>query len=116
MPKSKASRRLRPKKASMRARREERKHRHYRQKSFLHQHSISQVRQDLWQLGIGHIKSMDIHTEMTATSTGQSNVPISVGLYWKQIGPAPLRIDQEQAYQGAGPVSGEVTDIAIDPV
>ena len=30
-------------------------------------------------------------------------------------GPAPLRIDHEQNFQGAGPDSGEVVDIAIDP-
>jgi len=34
---------------------------------------------------------------------------------WTQIGPAPLEIDAEQNYQGNGPDSGEVADIAIDP-
>src|SRR5207245_1181347 len=38
-----------------------------------------------------------------------------VGGQWRQIGPAPLRIDREQVFQGAGPDSGEVVDIAIDP-
>jgi photosystem II stability/assembly factor-like uncharacterized protein len=37
------------------------------------------------------------------------------GVQWNQIGPAPLQIDAEQNYQGAGPDSGQVVDIAIDP-
>src|SRR3989442_1211270 len=32
-----------------------------------------------------------------------------------QMGPAPLRIDKNQNFQGLGPDSGEVVDIAIDP-
>ena len=38
-----------------------------------------------------------------------------IGQQWTQIGPAPLEIDAEQNYQGAGPDSGMITDIAIDP-
>ena len=34
---------------------------------------------------------------------------------WTQIGPAPLLIDAEQNFQGAGPDSGMIDDIAIDP-
>ena len=34
---------------------------------------------------------------------------------WNQIGPAPLQIDVQRVYQGAGPNSGQVVDIAIDP-
>jgi len=34
---------------------------------------------------------------------------------WTQIGPAPLVIANEQIFQGVGPDSGEVVDIAIDP-
>jgi len=37
------------------------------------------------------------------------------GAQWTQIGPQPLRIDAEQNYQGAGPDSGEVVDVAVDP-
>jgi photosystem II stability/assembly factor-like uncharacterized protein len=37
------------------------------------------------------------------------------GVQWNQYGPAPLSIDAEQNFQGAGPDSGEVTEIAIDP-
>ncbi|MGH8891784.1 MAG: WD40/YVTN/BNR-like repeat-containing protein, partial [Actinomycetes bacterium] len=34
---------------------------------------------------------------------------------WQQIGPAPLCIANDQRFQGVGPDSGEVVDIAIDP-
>ncbi|MEV6415815.1 choice-of-anchor D domain-containing protein [Kribbella sp. NPDC051718] len=34
---------------------------------------------------------------------------------WKQVGPAPLLIGNEQIFLGTGPDSGEVVDIAIDP-
>jgi hypothetical protein len=34
---------------------------------------------------------------------------------WKQVGPAPLLIGNDQIFSGTGPDSGEVVDIAIDP-
>jgi hypothetical protein len=34
---------------------------------------------------------------------------------WHQIGPAPLQVGRHQVFQGPGPVSGEVVDIALDP-
>jgi hypothetical protein len=34
---------------------------------------------------------------------------------WQQIGPAPMHVANDQRFQGVGPVSGEVVDIAIDP-
>ena len=34
---------------------------------------------------------------------------------WRQIGPAPLQVSQHQVFQGPGPVSGEVVNIALDP-
>jgi hypothetical protein len=37
------------------------------------------------------------------------------GVQWNQIGPAPLQIKAEQNFQGAGPDSGQVVDVAIDP-
>ena len=37
------------------------------------------------------------------------------GMQWTQIGPQPLEIDAEHNYQGTGPDSGEVADIAVDP-
>ena len=40
---------------------------------------------------------------------------VDAGVLWIPIGPAPLKIDAQQNWQGTGPNSGEVTDIAIDP-
>lgn len=34
---------------------------------------------------------------------------------WRQIGPAPLLVGNQQVFQGVGPDSGEVVDIALDP-
>jgi hypothetical protein len=34
---------------------------------------------------------------------------------WRQIGPAPILVGNHQVFQGIGPGSGEVVDIAIDP-
>lgn len=34
---------------------------------------------------------------------------------WKQVGPDPLVVSNQQIFQGIGPNSGEVVDIAIDP-
>jgi hypothetical protein len=34
---------------------------------------------------------------------------------WRQIGPNPLLVGNQQIFQGTGPDSGEVVDIAIDP-
>ena len=34
---------------------------------------------------------------------------------WRQIGPAPLLVGNQQIFEGIGPDSGEVVDIAVDP-
>src|SRR5260370_21422949 len=34
---------------------------------------------------------------------------------WRQIGPAPTLIANQQIFEGIGPDSGEVVDIAVDP-
>ncbi|NTW39192.1 MAG: choice-of-anchor D domain-containing protein [Cellulomonadaceae bacterium] len=34
---------------------------------------------------------------------------------WRQVGPAPMVVGNEQIFQGVGPDSGEVVDIAVDP-
>lgn len=51
--------------------------------------------------------------------SGQSvpaqSIPAKNSGVWTQIGPAPLQIDVQHVYQGAGPNSGQVVDIAIDP-
>ena len=82
-----------------------------RQQAYLSQHSDSSgnLRPGLWEAGV---KSAQI-----AKTLG----PIT-GVQWTQIGPAPLRIDDndppnhcETLFQGSGPDSGQVVDIAVDP-
>jgi hypothetical protein len=51
-------------------------------------------------------------TTTATTTAGGGGV---TGVQWTEIGPAPLEIDAEQNYQGAGPDAGQVVDIAIDP-
>jgi hypothetical protein len=66
-----------------------------------YQDSTGAFRPDLWQRGVDHFQQMEPDYYLGGT--------------WTQVGPAPLRIDKEQIFQGAGPDSGEVVDIAIDP-
>lgn len=40
---------------------------------------------------------------------------VDASVLWTQIGPAPLVVDGDPFHMGAGPDSGEVTDILIDP-
>ena len=93
-------------------------------KEYLRRHSdgTGKARPDLWQKGVQHVKQMPIAAGIRlasrsrgATSTVAAKAGAVVGVQWTQIGPAPLRIDAEQNFQGAGPDSGQVTDIAIDP-
>lgn len=92
-----------------------------RQYQLEHSDKSGKVRPDLWLKGMQQAKRMKIAAGIavgaqmnapTASSPGAGGV---VGVQWTQIGPAPLRIDQEQIYQGTGPDSGEVVDVAIDP-
>jgi photosystem II stability/assembly factor-like uncharacterized protein len=92
-----------------------------RERQYLHEHSdaAGHPRRDLWLKGILDFQHMKVMKTIPGARLGRleaPNAPISVvGIEWAQIGPQPLRIDQEQNFQGAGPDSGEVTDIAIDP-
>ncbi len=106
--------------------REERRKLH--QQKFLLEHSdpSGRFRPDLWRKGIAATKGMKIVAGVPRTPLagptgrraegaallGSSSV---TGVEWTQIGPAPLVIDAEQNFQGTGPDSGEVLDIAIDP-
>jgi photosystem II stability/assembly factor-like uncharacterized protein len=97
------------------------------QQQFLAQHKdkAGKVRPDLWRKGVDDAKRMKIAAGMPRALGGSAprmasapGVALSsgvVGVQWTQIGPAPLRIDKEQNFQGSGPDSGEVVDIAIDP-
>ncbi|UTI65656.1 choice-of-anchor D domain-containing protein [Paraconexibacter antarcticus] len=63
--------------------------------------------------------SVTIPKGSTSTAPGVSPSIASgggvVGVQWTQIGPAPLVVDKEQNYQGAGPDAGQAVSIAIDP-
>jgi photosystem II stability/assembly factor-like uncharacterized protein len=95
--------------------------RQQRLEEFLHEHSDAsgRARRDLWLKGILDFQHMQVMKSIPGTRLGPLEAPNAaisvVGIEWVQIGPQPLRIDQEQNFQGAGPDSGLVTDIAIDP-
>lgn len=75
------------------------------------------VRPDLYRKAVRATREMKIDAKMEKRQLDGLAPGIGgvVGVQWTQIGPAPLRIDAEQNFQGAGPDSGEVIDIAIDP-
>src|SRR5258708_38441287 len=90
----------------------------HRRHEFLRKHRDmhGQIRSDIWREGIKHIKRMKIAAGVLRRGLGFAPAPVSfVGAQWTQVGPTPLRVDKDQLFQGAGPVSGEVTDIVIDP-
>jgi photosystem II stability/assembly factor-like uncharacterized protein len=80
-----------------------------RQQAFWSTHRDPQglVRPDLWRVGIENFLTL------RAAQGPWLNLPAATA--WAQIGPQPLKIDHDQIYQGTGPDSGEVVDIAIDP-
>lgn len=82
---------------------------------FDHSDSTGTPRPDLWLKGIQDTKRMQVADKITISSSLAPGAVKVVGVGWAQTGPAPLRIDGEQIYQGAGPDGGEVTSIAIDP-
>lgn len=65
------------------------------------------LRPDLWRSGISNFLTLKAAQLPLLTLPGATA--------WLQIGPEPLRIDNDQRFQGEGPDSGEVVDIAIDP-
>jgi photosystem II stability/assembly factor-like uncharacterized protein len=69
----------------------------------------------LQKFAIGTLACAIVAAAIFAATTRISRAGGLAGVQWNQIGPAPLSIDAEQNYQGAGPDSGEVTEIAIDP-
>jgi photosystem II stability/assembly factor-like uncharacterized protein len=95
---------------------EEQQQREERARQFEQEHSDASgtVRPDLWRKGIEDVQKMRIGAGINLAPKGASFGGV-VGVQWTQNGPAPLRIDHEQNFQGAGPDSGEVVDIAIDP-
>src|ERR1700730_15885575 len=85
----------------------------------VHSDTTGRVRPDLWLQGIRDFEQLDTVADVSQPTMTATKV---VGLQWEQIGPEPIVVDknppraeQDWAYQGKGPVAGEVTDIAIDP-
>ena len=92
----------------------ERRQKHLEEFLRSHSDSSGNPRPDLWRKAIEDAKRMKAATNTNAAPAPVGPSPkIVVGTRWTQIGPVPLRIDANQ-YQGTGPDSGEVTDIAID--
>ena len=74
------------------------------------------VRDDLLYRGIDELRRMPLVTREERPAPAGAPAPtVFAGVSWTGIGPQPLRIDAEQNFQGAGPASGEVVDILIDP-
>lgn len=109
-------------------------HRQLRAQRILADHSdrFGHPRPDLWLAGVNATHHMKIAAGMPwgsptkgggAQRTGATAGPLAgapvanpvTGVQWTQIGPAPLRIDANQNFQGSGPDSGQVLDVAIDP-
>ena len=93
-------------------------HQQFRRRRFLDRRSdeAGDPRSDLWYRSIRHLRRMKIaNAEERAAPPGAPAPTVSAGISWVQVGPQPVRIDHEQIFQGTGPVSGEVTDIEIDP-
>lgn len=93
-----------------------------------HEDASGRVRPDLWVKGVHewsrmpisatwravpHLQAGTLNTPAVAGASATSAAPIT-GVQWSQIGPQPLRIDNEANFQGAGPASGEIVDIAVD--
>src|ERR1700704_1136633 len=75
-------------------------------------------RPQLWYAATQQLLRMREVTREERRIPGRGRTPATVrfnGVSWAGIGPEPLRIDAEQNFQGSGPDSGEVVDIAIDP-
>jgi photosystem II stability/assembly factor-like uncharacterized protein len=77
------------------------------------------ARPDLWLKGLQQFMTLK---QAAARARRRSAARFAATDQWIQIGPAPLRIDTapprdptDASFQGQGPDSGEVTDIAIDP-
>ena len=88
-----------------------------------HSDAAGRVRSDLWRTGVEAFRNLPlsaswhdgaVSAKALASPASAASGPV-VGAQWQQIGPQPLVIDNEQNFQGAGPDSGEIVDLAIDP-
>jgi hypothetical protein len=73
-------------------------------------------RRDIWIKGVNQLHRMSlVSRDERPAPLGAPAPSIFAGVSWQGIGPQPLRIDNEQNFQGAGPASGAIVDIVIDP-
>jgi hypothetical protein len=85
-----------------------------------HMDTSGRVRPDLWRRGVQSERSLEVSRSWHGAAGPGGSEGAITGTQWSQIGPAPLRIDdgnngENRLFQGTGPDSGEVVDIAIDP-
>ena len=85
------------------------------------------LRPDLWKKGIEHYKQMKFAAGIAWTTNGKGKGKNAAdagpalagggvqGVQWKQLGPQPAFPIANINFQGNGPMSGEVLNIAIDP-
>ena len=71
-----------------------------------------QPRSDLWRQGLLDSIELDVDASVKWTSIGPGPLNIESLVMWSNPPDAPI---PDRAFQGKGPDSGEVTDIAIDP-
>ena len=93
-----------------------------RRRHFLARHTDGNKipRMDTWYRARKQLRQMKIvaRDARSAPAPARGRAPTRTlfsGVSWQLLGPQPLRIDAEQEFQGRGPDSGEVVDIAIDP-
>jgi Tol biopolymer transport system component len=96
---------------------QEKEHRTDQVREYLQEHSdpSGRVRPDLWQEGVRAFKRLKV-SDWGGPSASTPGT-------WQQFGPAPFRVDpgpaghfdETRLFQGVGPNSGEVGDIAISP-
>ncbi len=74
--------------------------------------SNGQPRADLWRQGLVDFVQLDVDSSVVWTPIGPGPLNIDSLVMWSNAPQPPI---PDKSYQGTGPDSGEVTDIAIDP-
>ncbi len=109
-------------------------HRQMHLQRYQHEHSdpTGTPRPDLLRKALQQIKQMPFAAGVPASSGGfhptaspsgglapmalsSGSSPLT-GVQWTQIGPAPLVIDAEQNFQGNGPDSGQILEVAFSAI
>src|SRR5262245_46120064 len=71
-----------------------------REREFIKEHTDAsgRARPDLWRKGIEDYKRMKIAAGVRRAGVDEFALGGVVGVQWKQVGPAPLRIDKEKNF------------------